>query len=416
MDLKIISVFLITLFLCGFAEKARFDHYRVYEVSINNDEQLSLMREIESYSDSYQFIEKPGTINSNTRLIVPPHKFAEFEEIVVRYEIKSRLLINNFQEIIDNEQPKGMKKGIFDWTRYWELNEIYEWFNILVTQFPNDVSIVNIGDSYEGRPILGLKLNIGGGANKKSIIFEGTHHAREWISAATVTYMLNELLTSNNTDVKDIAAAYEWYIFPVTNPDGYLYTWTNNRMWRKNRKPTSNLLCIGTDLNRNWDNFFNQGGTSFNPCDNTYAGSSPFSEPETKVLSEFIKTVPNLVGYFPFHSYSQILMVPYGWTHELLDNYHELYAIGEKALETLSSFYGTTYELGSIANVIYIATGASIDWVKYELKTNVTFEYEMRDVGAYGFNLPASQIIENSIEVFASIITILQEAQKIGIA
>ena len=63
-----------------------------------------------------------------------------------------------------------------------------------------------------------------------------------------------------------------------------------------------------------------------------------------------------------------------------------------------------------------IATGASIDWVKYELKTNVTFEYEMRDVGAYGFNLPASQIIENSIEVFASIITILQEAQKIGIA
>lgn len=65
---------------------------------------------------------------------------------------------------------------------------------------------------------------------------------------------------------------------------------------------------------------------------------------------------------------------------------------------------------------IDIATGASIDWVKYELKTNVTFEYEMRDVGAYGFNLPASQIIENSIEVFASIITILQEAQKIGIA
>ena len=63
-----------------------------------------------------------------------------------------------------------------------------------------------------------------------------------------------------------------------------------------------------------------------------------------------------------------------------------------------------------------IATGASLDWVKYELKTNVTFEYEMRDRGSYGFNLPASQIIENSIEVFASIVTILQEAQKIGIA
>jgi len=318
--------------------------------------------------------------------------------------------------IIDNEQPKRMKKGIFDWTRYWDLEEIYDWFNLLVNQYPNDIDIINIGDSYEGRAILGIKMNIGGGSNKKSIIFEGTHHAREWISAATVTYMLNELLTSNDTNVKDIAMAYEWYILPVTNPDGYVYTWKKNRMWRKNRKPTPNLLCIGTDLNRNWDNFFNQGGTSLNPCADTYAGPSPFSEEETKVLSEFIKTVPNLVGYFPFHSYSQILMLPYGWTHELLDNYHELYAIGEKALETLSSFFGTTYTLGAIANVIYIATGASIDWVKYELKANITFEYEMRDRGAYGFNLPASQITENSIEVFASIITILQEAQKIGIA
>lgn len=76
------------------------------------------------------------------------------------------------------------------------------------------------------------------------------------------------------------------------------------------------------------------------------------SEPETKVLSEFIKAVPNLVGYFPFHSYSQILMLPYGWTRELLENYHELYDIGVKALEKLTSFYGTRYSIGSIANIL----------------------------------------------------------------
>jgi hypothetical protein len=54
--------------------------------------------------------------------------------------------------------------------------------------------------------------------------------------------------------------------------------------------------------------------------------------------------------------------------------------------------------------------------VKYELKVNVTLEYEMRDKGTFGFTLPASQIIENSIEVFASIVTILQESRAIGIA
>jgi hypothetical protein len=53
--------------------------------------------------------------------------------------------------------------------------------------------------------------------------------------------------------------------------------------------------------------------------------------------------------------------------------------------------------------------------VKQELKTNLTFEYELRDTGAYGFALPADQIIPNSIEVFASIIKILQEAQRMGI-
>jgi hypothetical protein len=50
------------------------------------------------------------------------------------------------------------------------------------------------------------------------------------------------------------------------------------------------------------------------------------------------------------------------------------------------------------------------------MKTNVTFEYEMRDTGSNGFVLPADQIIDNSIEVFKSIVVILQEARAIGIA
>jgi hypothetical protein len=195
-------------------------------------------------------------------------------------------------------------------------------------------------------------VNIGGGSNKKSLIFEGTHHAREWISPATVNWFLNELLTSSDTEVKAIANTYDLYFFPVTNPDGYEYSWTTDRLWRKTRRPTTNLLCTGIDLNRNWDNFFNQGGTSFNPCSNIYAGETPFSEPESRQLADFIKSVPNLAGYFAFHSYSQLLMIPYGWTHELLDNYDQLYEIGVKAIETLKAKYGTEYEVGSIANII----------------------------------------------------------------
>lgn len=57
-----------------------------------------------------------------------------------------------------------------------------------------------------------------------------------------------------------------------------------------------------------------------------------------------------------------------------------------------------------------------MDWVKHELRPNVTFEYEMRDKGYYGFSLLPDQIIPNAIEVFASIVTILKEAQARGIA
>jgi hypothetical protein len=56
MEYKISIALFISLFLCGLAEKARFDNYRVYEVSINNEDQLNLLLEIENYSDSVRHI------------------------------------------------------------------------------------------------------------------------------------------------------------------------------------------------------------------------------------------------------------------------------------------------------------------------------------------------------------------------
>lgn len=66
--------------------------------------------------------------------------------------------------------------------------------------------------------------------------------------------------------------------------------------------------------------------------------------------------------------------------------------------------------------MIDIASGSSIDWVKDSLGTNLTYAYEFRDQGQYGFTLPTNQIIENSIEVFASIVAMLNEAQARDVA
>ena len=301
---------------------------------------------------------------------MPPHKFGEFSELIEKFQLKSRILISNLQEyvdklirrdkgllirffffrVFDNEQPLKRAKAS-DWTSYWTYEEINEWLDSLVAQYPGEVTHVYVGKSYEGRDIRGVKVNLGGQSGKKSIVFEGTIHAREWISTATTTWMLNELLTSADPEVQELARNYEWIVLPVANPDGYAYTWKTDRAWRKTRRP-SNLLCIGADPNRNWDHHFNEGGASDNPCSDLYAGNYPFSEPETRQLSEYLLTIPNLAGYFDFHAYGQMLMIPYGWTKALLGNYQELYEVGLKGVEALTSKFQTRYALGSIANVI----------------------------------------------------------------
>lgn len=92
-------------------------------------------------------------------------------------------------------------------------------------------------------------------------------------------------------------------------------------MWRKTRVPYQN--CYGADPNRNWDYKWNAGGADNSPCSETYAGPKAFSEPETASLSKYLTTIgKNLVTYISFHSYSQLLMVPYGYTDEHLDNYN----------------------------------------------------------------------------------------------
>lgn len=71
----------------------------------------------------------------------------------------------------------------------------------------------------------------------KKIFIESTIHAREWITAATATYLLNELLNNpNDPRIVELSEKYDWVIVPVLNVDGYEYTHTRviRRIFRKN--------------------------------------------------------------------------------------------------------------------------------------------------------------------------------------
>lgn len=65
-------------------------------------------------------------------------------------------------------------------------------------------------------------------------------------------YAMLNLLEKYDTDadVKKILDNFNFYIIPALNADGYAYTWSNYRLWRKNRNPNSGRGYYGVDLNR----------------------------------------------------------------------------------------------------------------------------------------------------------------------
>ncbi len=62
-------------------------------------------------------------------------------------------------------------------------------------------------------------------------------------------------------------------------------------MWRKTRSNPhghSGGRCVGADPNRNWEYRWGGPGASKNPCTETYMGTGPFSEAETRAASQFV--------------------------------------------------------------------------------------------------------------------------------
>lgn len=55
---------------------------------------------------------------------------------------------------------------------------------------------------------------------------------------------------------------------------------------------------------------FAEVGASNDACDETYAGTKPFSEPEILALAEFIRKFDSKL-YISFHSFGQLLLFPF---------------------------------------------------------------------------------------------------------
>lgn len=303
-------------------------------------------------------------------------------------------------------QPRG-SDAFFEEFR--DLAEINSFLDGLIAAHPGLISRQVIGQSVQGRDIEVFTISGAGAADSKpSLIFNSGAHAREWISPMTVLYTMRGLVEGYGADA-DITALLDsvsFRIAPMMNPDGYLYTWSNERFWRKNRRNNGNGT-FGVDWNRNFATGWGGPGADANTDGETYRGPSAFSEPETRALRDYSLSVPNAAFHIDFHAFSQLVLYPWGFTQSSIPepDLSIQRSLAESYAGTIASVSGADY-LPIPGNELYIASGIATDW-HYDQAGIYSFTVELRPEsggGASGFAPPPDQILPCAEENFAAVL------------
>ncbi|CAL8102669.1 unnamed protein product [Orchesella dallaii] len=387
-------------------EKKSYRNYKVLRTQpVDNKDVLDKLMTFAGVED-ISFWKYP-VMNGSADIMASPDKVAYVEEAFKDMGIEHMTVINDVEELFQGQNPDVddeytlKQNGGMSWSRYHRYNEIISYAK---QQAARDgmVSYQSIGTSTEGREIGLVKISDGTGGNKPAIWMDGGIHAREWISPATVTYIMHKLITDIN--YRDLVQNFDWYIVPIINVDGYEYTHTRDRLWRKTRRPNQGTHCVGTDPNRNWGFKWGGPGSSGNPCEQTYRGPKPFSEPETSAVANAVLARRNQIKmYLTFHSYSQLWLLPWSYTRQRPSDYSELQRLGLIGARALASTYGTRYRVGSAPEILYEAAGGSDDWAKGAAGIKYSYTLELRDTGTYGFALPARQITATGEETLRGV-------------
>jgi hypothetical protein len=266
---------------------------------------------------------------------------------------------------------------------------------------PQITKLEVIGHSIQGREILALKVTQGArgipdGA-RPAALFISLQHAREWISGEVNRRLLRYYVDGYEKDkqIKEFLKDRELWFVLVANPDGYEYTFTNERLWRKNLRDNDGDRQItnadGVDPNRNFPehwNYDNEGSSSIFSSQ-TYRGAGPASEPETQAMKGlFDRLRPKLM--VNWHSAADEILYPVGWQVGTLSADDPIYTAlaGTDANPAIAGF-----DPGPSADELYVTNGNTNDYAQNAVGS-ITFTPELGEgCAGCGFVFPDDEAL-----------------------
>jgi carboxypeptidase T len=268
---------------------------------------------------------------------------------------------------------------------------------------PKIMQKLSLGKSYEGRdmPLIKISDNVAKDENEPEILYDAHQHAREHLTVEMALYLVKLFTDGYGKDsrITKLVDSREIWIVPDMNPDGGEFDLTGGKYhnWRKNRQPVGSGYK-GVDLNRNWSyKFACCDGSSPVVSSETYHGPQAFSATETQRLRDFVLSrriggVQQIKAAIDFHTYSELVLWPYGYTMDTTapglgtDAQKTFAALGR----TFAKSNGYTAEQSSS---LYITDGSIIDWLwATQGVWAFTFEMYPNSPSKGGFYPPASVI------------------------
>ncbi|MFE2756799.1 M14 family zinc carboxypeptidase [Actinosynnema sp. NPDC059335] len=217
-------------------------------------------------------------------------------------------------------------------------------------------------------------------------------HSRELTTGEIAWRWIDHLVGGADPEVAALLDTTEFWVVPVANPDGVEQVQRGGDTPVPHRKNGNDTDLQGTpcgtashshhgvDLNRNTGSNWGLQNASDQQCDQTYRGSAPESEPETRALQALWRSLyrdrrpadparaapADTTGLvLSLHSYGNYVLFPWsgGGPERRTGNDAALRDLAQR----FAGLAGAGWQYGQSGQVLYSASGTTDDWVYDDL-------------------------------------------------